>query len=227
MRPHDLVPPFSRAEQRIAISDRVWYIPTRSDTPLDGFTFPGWNHPDLFGNDNPVVVEYCSGNGDWIAGKALENPSLNWVAVEKKFDRVRKIWAKIKNLQLKNLIVICGEAYRTTSLFFADESIFDVYINFPDPWPKYRHTKNRIISGPFSKELWRILKKESALTFVTDDPSFSTWGISVIQGHGGFVSLYPEPFFTTDEGGYGYSYFERLWRAKGKIIRYHRFIKKV
>lgn len=99
------------------IHDRVWYVPERTAAPSD-FVFPGWEHPDLFGNGNPVIMEYCSGNGAWIANKAIQNPHLNWVAVERKFERVRKIWSKVKNHGLANLIVICGEAHNATERFF-------------------------------------------------------------------------------------------------------------
>lgn len=225
MRPADLIPPCSREERRILISDRVWYIPTVESKQDNLFVFPGWNHPDLFGNDNPVVIEYCSGNGDWIAKNAFDNPSINWVAVERKFDRVRKIWSKIKNHGLKNLVVICGEALRSTKLFFPDASVNDIYINFPDPWPKTRHAKNRLIQQEFLNELQRILKAGQVLTFVTDDPNYSEWTINAVHKHGGFTSTYPSPFYVSDESSYGSSYFDQLWRAKGRSIRYHRFIK--
>jgi tRNA (guanine-N7-)-methyltransferase len=224
MKPEDLKPLYPKEEQRTFIHDRVWYIPKRSLTQTD-FFFPGWNHSDLFDNEQPVVVEYCSGNGAWIANKAAANPEINWVAVEMKFDRVRKIWSKIKNQQLKNLIVICGEANMVTTKYFADHSISDVYINFPDPWPKKRHTKNRLIQSTFANELARILKEGKNLTFVTDDAPYSEWFIDVISKQKHFVSVYPQPYFLTDEFDYGTSYFDQLWRSKGRSIRYHSFQK--
>ena len=224
MKPEDLKPPFSRTDQRIVIHDRVWYVPERCAAPSD-FVFPGWSHSDLFGNANPVTVEYCSGNGAWIANKAIENPMINWVAVERKFERVRKIWSKVKNHALTNLIVVCGEAHHATERFIPSASVSDVYINFPDPWPKNRHAKNRLIRLEFAKQLWRILKEKGAMTFVTDDPPYSEWVIEVMQNHGGFHPEFPHPHYICDEGLHGTSYFDQLWRSKGRLIRYHRFNK--
>lgn len=224
MKPADLKPPFKRDDRQILINDRIWYVPTRT-TSSGNFVFPGWDHPDLFGNGNPVCVEYCSGNGAWIAEKAIANPNVNWVAVEKKFERVRKIWSKVKNMGLKNLIVLCGEAHNATKCYFPDHSIQDTYINFPDPWPKNRHAKHRLIQEDFAKELWRILKDGRALTFVTDDFPYSQWLIEVMQQHGGFNSAYPHPFYVTDQSQYGTSYFDELWRSKGRTIYYHQFNK--
>lgn len=223
MKPEDLKPPHSRADQRVLIADRVWYVPLHESTPSN-FAFDGWNI--AFANSNPVILEYCSGNGAWIANKAILNPEINWVAVERKFDRVRKIWSKIKNHQLDNLLVVCGEANDATQRYFPSDSVADIHINFPDPWPKNRHAKNRLIQPEFTSQLHRVLKNDGVLTFVTDDGPYSEWTIDIIQRHGGFVSAYPEPYFITDESSYGTSYFDQLWRSKGKTIRYHRFVKR-
>ena len=113
MKPADLKAPFSWGNRQVLIEDRIFYVPTRCET-YDEFKFPGWTSQELFGNDNPIQIEYCSGNGTWIADTAAANPQINWVAVEKKFMRVRKIWSKTKNLQMPNLITVCGEAYGAT-----------------------------------------------------------------------------------------------------------------
>lgn len=224
MRAADLKFPTAWDDRHVLISDRVWYVPVRVGKQKP-FTFPGWHHPDIFGNTNPVCVEYCSGNGDWIAAKAVQFPHLNWVAVEMKFDRVRKTWAKIKRLGVSNLFIVSGEGYNATKLYFPENSVSDIYINFPDPWPKLRHFKNRIIQTPFLDEAWRILPAGKALTFVTDDPDYSEWTINKFAAHPGFASEYELPHYQTEFEDYGTSYFKELWRDKGKIIRYHRFKK--
>lgn len=225
MKPVDLIPPFPKVERKIVIHDRVWYLP-EADLSQNRFEFPGWNHPSFFGNENPVCVEYCSGNGAWIAAQALAHPEINWLAVEKKFMRVRKIWSKIKNLKLNNLMIIFGEAFSATSCYFPTACASDIYINFPDPWPKKKHAKHRLVKPAFVQELTRIMKMDKMLTFVTDDPVFSDAATKIILSNSNLHPYYPAPYFSTDENNYGSSYFEELWRSKGKIIRYHRFIRK-
>lgn len=226
MKPEDLKSPFSWDKRHILIKDRVWYVPEYYAN-YDEFTFPGWDHVDLFGNKNPVCVEYCSGNGAWIAAKAQENPHLNWVAVEMKFGRARKIWSKIQNLQLKNLIVVVGEGFIVTNNYFPKNSISQVYVNFPDPWPKKRHWKHRIIQTKFLTEMSRILELDGVMTFVTDDFDYSVWTIDTFLNHADFASCHPEKHFVTEFPNYGNSYFEDLWREKGKVIRYHQFRKAI
>ena len=224
MKPEDLKSPFKWDARRVLIQDKVWFVPNYYDQ-YDKFTFPGWEHPDLFGNSNSVFVEYCSGNGAWITAKAEENPHLNWVAVEKQFVRARKIWSKIKNLNLHNLVVICGEAQIVTSHYFPENSISSVYINFPDPWPKARHAKHRILQPAFVEQISRILQKEGSLELVTDDADFSSWSIDILKQNPDFSSDHAFPYYRTDFNGYGSSFFEQLWRQKGRVIRHHLFRK--
>ena len=206
------------------MSDGILYVPDYYDRYQE-FLFPGWESVDLFGNPRPVIVEYCSGNGTWIVQKAKEFPDCNWVAVEKRFDRVRKIWSKIKNEGLENLVVFCGEGFQLTKEYIPSESVAKIYINFPDPWPKKRHAKHRIVQTPFIEEVHRILKNGGSLVLVTDDTAYSEQMIDVLQLQNGIKSVNPLPYYVTEMKGYGTSFFDTLWRGKGRVIRYHEYEK--
>jgi tRNA (guanine-N7-)-methyltransferase len=224
MKSKDLKPPFDWNDREVLIHDRIWYVPLRYNLEKE-FVFPGWESPELFGNSNPVHVEYCSGNGGWIIEKALKHPEINWVGVEMKFPRVSKIWAKIKNYNLPNLIVVCGEGCNATRKYFPSKTVAQAFINFPDPWPKNKHSKHRLVQGEFSDQVARILGEGGTFTLVTDDPDYSEQMIKILHQSGQFQSEYPEPHFRTDIENYGKSYFEELWRSKNKDIRFHQFRK--
>lgn len=221
MKGSDLQRPTTWEERTVIIQDGVWHIPEYYDH-YEAFTFPGWESPTLFGKSAPVMVEYCSGNGAWILDKAKQNPHQNWVAVEKRFDRVRKIWAKVRNRSIQNVCIVSGEAYKATLHYFPTSSVAGVFINFPDPWPKARHHKHRLIQTPFLNELARILQPGGIVTFVTDDVEYSEWTLEYFAKHPDFSFLDPEPYYLTELEGYGISFFEELWRSKGMSIRYHR-----
>lgn len=224
MKAKDLKPPFDWENRRVLVKDRVFYVPLRHED-AEPFHFPGWQHTDFFGNANPVHVEYCSGNGAWIIDKALNNPEINWVGVEMKFQRVRKIWAKIKTLNIPNLMVVHGEGYNATRHYFPTESVTHTYINFPDPWPKNKHAKHRLVQGEFTQEVARILYPQGTFTLVTDDPDYSEQMLSILSNCENFAPEYPEPHYRTDIENYGKSFFEDLWRARARQIRYHLFKK--
>lgn len=224
MKPSDLKTVLTWQDRCPFIDDRIFHVP-KFYHQYEAFTFPRWEDPLLFGNGNPVCIEYCAGNGDWVVNQAKQHSNLNWVAVEKQFDRVRKIWSKIKNHNLSNLMIVCGEAMTFTHHYVRPTSLEGVYINFPDPWPKKRHQKHRLMSVSFIHELHRVLQPAKRVTFVTDDEEYLSSTVDLFVSHSPFKPVFTLPYFTTEMQGYGTSWFESLWREKGRSIYYSQFDK--
>lgn len=220
MKPKDLQLPFPYNKWKLLIKNQIFYVPSKSCAE-ETFIFPGWEA--IFGNNHPVKLEYCSGNGTWIAKKAQKHPEYNWVALEKKYTRVRKIWAKSQNYELKNLFILAGEGLDITKRFIPRNSLSEVFINFPDPWPKRRDHKHRIIQESFLKELACVMEEKAQLTVVTDDEEYSKAIIKTVDNSSYFTMNLPSPYYKTDYLDYGSSYFEELWKSQGKEIRYHIF----
>lgn len=224
MKPKDLKSPYCWDERRPHLADGVLFVPAYFDRHEE-FPFPGWESEQVFGRRAPVMVELCSGNGRWIIDRAKAAPELNWVAVEIRFDRVRKIWSKARNEGLSNLFVVCGEAMLTCDSYFPSASVSELFVNFPDPWPKKRHAKNRLVKEGFAERVDRILTPEGKVTLVTDDVDYSDQMVEVMGAAKAFLSALPIPHFVHEWPGYGSSWFEELWRQKGRAIRYHCFHK--
>ena len=222
MKAKDFTIPFSFAQRRPYFADQVFYVPVHY-SEYNQFKLPSFF--ELFGNNNPVSIEYCSGNGDWVVAQAQSEPTKNWIAVEKRLDRVSKIWLKLKKLQLKNLFIVCGEAYTYTHHYVFTHSIDEVFIHFPDPWPKACHSKHRLLQGPFLDELSRVLVHDKGVTFVSDDLRYLNSTIDVFQSHPSFEPIHPAPYFVTEDSTYGGSWFENLWREKGRQIHSTHFVK--
>ena len=208
MKPKKLTYPYSWQERRPLLKGCIFYVPDYYQEH-DRSLFPSFE--TLFGNKHPVHIEYCSGNGEWVIDKALNHPELNWIAVEKKFERVCKIYSKARNNSLENLFVISGEALTFAREYLPDACLDSVYVNFPDPWPKDRHAKHRLIQRSFSDELWRTMKKAGGVTLVTDNIPYLEQMKYEMQ------EWTPK---TGDFSTYGSSYFERLWLSKGLKIHY-------
>lgn len=222
MKPKNLKIPFTWEDRKPLYKDRVLYVPKYYFGHQE-WSGLAWGDPELFGNDHELCIEYCTGNGAWILEKALAFPKKNWIAVEKRFDRVRKIWSKIKNYSLTNLIVVCGEAEPFSDHYAKENTFSEIYINFPDPWPKEKHAKNRIFKQPFLRRVSEIAKEGARATFVTDDEPYSVQMIEEMEKSGLWKSTLPQPCYVTDWPEYGSSYFDELWRSKGKTIRYMQF----
>jgi len=212
MKPQDLKAPYSFKERRPCIQDRIFYVPTYYPK-YDDFTFPSWK--ELFGNENPVHIEYCTGNGEWVLNKARENPEVNWVAVELKFNRVRKIHSKRSNRGIGNLFIVCGEAQIFTREYLSQNCVEAIYVNFPDPWPKDRHAKHRLIQTPFMEGIFKAVKPGGKALLVSDAQDY----VKQMEEEIGKVSGWKRSD-SEDQSSYGTSYFERLWLSKGLSIHF-------
>ncbi len=222
MRPKNLKCPFTWKMRRPMIHDRILYVPEYYDKHHE-FAFPGWESPEIFGRKAPIEAEYCSGNGAWVAEKALAHPDRNWVAVELQFERVRKIWSKIQNLGLKNLFVVCGEGLTFTKYYVSSGSFSATYVNFPDPWPKDRHAKKRLLQEPFFSEISRASSPGAITTVATDHADYARQTIEALLQNPLWVPCFPSPHYITEYEGYGASYFEELWRTQGVPLHYIQF----
>ncbi len=219
MKPKDLKSPLTWEQRRPLIHDRILFVPQYYDRHRE-WSFPGWEHPEIFGRKAPIEVEYCSGNGLWIIEKALAHPERNWVAVEKQFERVRKIWSKMHNFSLDNLFIVCGEALTFTRFYVPDPSFSAVYVNFPDPWPKGKHAKNRLLQEPFMTQIARAAVPEAKMTIVTDHFDYTVQITQNMLMSPLWKPCFPEPYFVTEWENYGTSYFDALWRKQGLTIYY-------
>jgi len=144
-------------------------------------------------------------------------PDKNWIAVEKDFERVRKIYAKKKNQGISNLLVVSGFAEPFAKYYLRPESVQMSYINFPDPWPKDRHAKHRIVQQPFMQEVLRTTTLTGEIHLVTDDKPYAQQ-MKVVMGQLENCARVDSDEHLPEGHTYGVSWFERLWRSKGREI---------
>ena len=122
---------------------------------------------ECFGRDNPLHVEIGPGNGFFIRELARRNPDWNVLGVEIRYKRVVLCAKKIDGAGLKNAKIARYHAAYLDDLF-TDGTLSGLYINHPDPWPKIRHEKNRLISRWFLQDAARLLKPGAWLRLKSD-----------------------------------------------------------
>ncbi|HLB52529.1 MAG TPA: tRNA (guanine(46)-N(7))-methyltransferase TrmB [Chlamydiales bacterium] len=213
----DLKIPFSWEERRPVILENFFYIPSLYDRHGEWVPLQ-WSDPQLFGNEAPVILEFCSGNGQWICERAKEHPECNWVALDIRFDRCRKTWCRLHREKLSNLFVICGDAKILVQHYLPTLSLERFYVNFPDPWPKLRHAKHRLIQTPFIDAAAELLLPGKEAIFVTDDPTYAKQMATVLCKSSSLKPLLPYPHYELNPKEYGSSYFHDLWVEKGRLI---------
>lgn len=179
-----------------------------------------WTAKELFGNDKPTIIEFCCGNGQWIGAQAKKHSEYNWIGVDRLFERARKVWAKIHREEISNLFVVCADALTFIRHYVLPLSVHRIYVNFPDPWPKLRHTKNRLVNQEFLQELSKILKPSGQAHFTTDNFPYVEWMLNEFDLSPGWTPTHPAPYYLTNIADFGRSFFNDLWMKQGRTI-YH------
>ncbi len=220
VRKKDFLIPCSFEARRPCLLDQFLFIPPKYE---DHASFGDWDTGQIFPTEKKIYVELCSGNGEWILQNAREKKEIFWIAVEKKFDRARNIWIQMKKQALSNLFLIFGEAHTFLQHYMPEKSIETLFINFPDPWPKRRHAKNRLITSSFLEDMKRVLKKQGNCFLVTDSKDYLTSSLNQFYKNPFFAPIFPEPHFVTKWEGFGSSYFLRLWEERERTIFYAGF----
>ncbi|MDR1866675.1 MAG: tRNA (guanosine(46)-N7)-methyltransferase TrmB [Treponema sp.] len=129
----------------------------------------------LFSNSNPVTVEIGFGSGSATAVCAASNPSMNYVGIEVHKPGIGRLLWEIEQRGLNNIRIIEGDAAVVLSESIYDSSVSAFHIFFPDPWPKKRHHKRRLISRPFTDILSAKLQSGGYIALVTDWQEYATW----------------------------------------------------
>jgi tRNA (guanine-N7-)-methyltransferase len=143
----------------------------------------------LFGNPGPVILEIGFGNGDATWQMARAHPEENYFGVEVHRPGVGRLLLKIEEQGLENVRIACEDAVELLRGRVRDDSLEGVRIYFPDPWPKKRHHKRRIIQAPFVDLLARKMKAGGLLHLATDWVPYAEYMIEVMQESPDFENL--------------------------------------
>jgi tRNA (guanine-N7-)-methyltransferase len=124
-------------------------------------------------SSRPLVLEIGSGMGESTVEIAKAHPEADFVAVEVHGPGVGSLLNRIHAEQLKNLRVIRHDAIEVLGQMVADESLAAIHLFFPDPWPKKRHHKRRLVQPEFAALAARKLRPGGILHAATDWPEYA------------------------------------------------------
>lgn len=144
---------------------------------------------ELFGRPAPVVVEIGFGNGAATWRMARQEPHLNFIGIEVHPPGVGHLLLELQEQQLANVRVAMTDAVDFLEQRIADAALAGVRIYFPDPWPKKRHHKRRIIQPPFAELLARKLTPGGLLHLATDWVPYAEHMLEVLGASPAFTNL--------------------------------------
>lgn len=182
-------------DRRIAALEHVWprygfsihdpelgLAPTTPDGVLDA--------PTLFGRSAPLVLEIGSGMGEATAAMAAADPGRDYLAVEAHLPGIANLLALLDESGLTNVRVAHGDALDLVRHTIAEGSLDAVHIFFPDPWPKTRHHKRRLVTAPHVALLRTRLRVGGVLHCATDWEPYAEQMLDVVAADPGLTNAW-------------------------------------
>lgn len=133
----------------------------------------------------PLWLEIGFGGAEHLLWQAEHNPHVTLLGVEPFLNGVAKAVRGIAEKKLTNVKLHRGDA-RDVLTVLPDGCLDSVFVLFPDPWPKVRHHKRRIINADFIKELYRVIRPGGRFRFASDIVHYVDWTLTRLYKHGGF-----------------------------------------
>ncbi len=171
---------------------------------------------EIFGNKHAVELEIGSGKGTFILAIAQAHPQHNYIGME---------WAKaycdfaadrLRRHGLANARMVHGEALWWIRCHVPENAVAAVHVYFPDPWPKSRHHKRRLIQPEFLNEAHRILAPGGQVRVVTDHAEYFEWIKGVFAGQGILAEIPFESPLPQPAGGMVGTNFEKKYALEGR-----------
>ncbi len=177
----------------------------------------------LFGDERPLHLEIGFGSGEHLANRADLLPDHGFIGCEPFLNGVATMLGHVRDRRLANVRLHMGDALDVLERV-PDGALTMVYLLHPDPWPKARHAKRRMVNpGPLDL-IAAKLRPGGEFRLGTDDPTYCRWSMMVMSGRRDFEWLAESAKdFLTRPGGWPETRYEAKARRKGHEVWYFRY----
>jgi tRNA (guanine-N7-)-methyltransferase len=176
--------------------------------------FNKFGRSEICSGDRPLEIDLGCGDGSFLMEMAREFPERDFLGVERLLGRVRKVCKKITRRNLVNARVLRLDSRYVTEWLLPEATVSRLHLLCPDPWPKLRHHRRRLVQLEFLEAVKRALVPGGEFLFMTDHEDYFQWGVEKVQLFGGFEILE----WKEDSFFYPKTDFQRLWESEGKTI---------
>ncbi|MFK5925207.1 MAG: tRNA (guanosine(46)-N7)-methyltransferase TrmB [Desulfuromusa sp.] len=179
----------------------------------------------LFGNNNPQALEIGCGIGDFVVQIAARHPERNFIAIDIFNQGCRQTCSRIEHSGLTNILMMRIEARYLMYHYLGKDSLQAIYVNCPDPWPKKRHRKRRLLNADFLNLILYCLQDNGELNFCTDFTDYGESAAELLSQDERLKNLAPTPY-THDLENYPISKYMQRFLDLGQPIFLCRYYKK-
>ncbi|MEN8176831.1 MAG: tRNA (guanosine(46)-N7)-methyltransferase TrmB, partial [Pseudomonadota bacterium] len=169
----------------------------------------------LFGNPNPVYLEIGFGNGEALADAAANHPEHNHLGIEVHGPGVGHLLLRLARQASDNVRILQADAMELLRCHIPAGSLAGVLLFFPDPWPKKKHRKRRIVQPEFAQRIQRVLKPGGMLHMATDWEDYARQMLAVLSAAEGFANTAGEGNYSPRPEGRTLTKFERRGQRLG------------
>jgi tRNA (guanine-N7-)-methyltransferase len=173
----------------------------------------------LFGSHAPCHLEIGCGNGDCVLSLAQANPGNNYLGIEVHRPGVGSLMLRAAALGLRNLRILNRDAVEAVAIQIPISSIDQIYVFFPDPWPKKRHHKRRLLQPEFIAALRERLRANGRLFIATDWQDYADHIGEAMAQVGGLVNLAAPAAYAPRPAWRPPTRYERRGGRLGHVVR--------
>jgi len=199
--------------------DRRVELETLRETGVDAAFAPDLSPPF------ELVVELGYGRGEFLMEMAAKRPEIGFLGVELSRKRSLKMARRVARTELANLRLVQARAEEVVRDVLPEGRVHELWINFPDPWPKARHQRRRLVQPAFVARVVRCLEPGGALQVATDHEDYAVGIDLALRGATGLRNqLAPEPY-VREVPGRSITAYEAEWRAEGRPLHFFSYRK--
>lgn len=162
----------------------------------------------------PLEVDLGCGDGSFLMEMAREFPERDFLGVERLLGRVRKVCKKITRRRLENARVLRLDSRYVVEWLLPEAVVSRIHLLCPDPWPKLRHNRRRVMQTTFLDAVIRALEPGGEFLFMTDHEEYFQWASDKVREFGKFEILE----WTEDSFFYPKTDFQVQWEEEGKSM---------
>lgn len=172
----------------------------------------------VFGRHAPVTLEIGFGNGDNLAAQAVAHPERNYLGVEVHRPGVGHLLLSLEERRVPHARIICHDAVEVLAQQVAPQTLDEVLILFPDPWPKKRHHKRRLVQAPFVELVTDRLRAGGVVRFASDWQPYADAVLEVMNANPRLHNLSADGKFIPRPSGRKPTRFEKRGERLGHDV---------